>query len=84
MVGLVLLYQSSLRKKATIQQVTSILATSENVLFPGHNHPLTTGTDDPSLVGARAISKVSSVPMVSRWLLPGNRTFLEAASMVVT
>ena len=26
----------------------------------------------------------SSVPMVSRWLWPGNRTFLEVASMVVT
>ena len=36
-------------KKATIHQVTTILATSENVLFPGHNHLLTTGTDDPSL-----------------------------------
>ena len=26
----------------------------------------------------------SSVPVVSRWLWPGNRTFLEAASMVIT
>ena len=26
----------------------------------------------------------SSVPVVSRWLWPGNRTFLEVASMVVT
>ena len=61
----------------TIHQVTTMLATSNNVLhvFPGHNHLLTTGTDDPSL-----------------WLLPecqrvsksGNRTFLEVASMVVT
>ena len=25
-------------KKATIHQVTTILATSKNVLFPGHNH----------------------------------------------
>ena len=47
------------QKKATIHQVTSMLATSKNVLFPGHNHLLTTGTDDPSLVGARAIIKVS-------------------------
>ena len=27
----------TLRKKATIHQVTTMLATSENVLFPGHN-----------------------------------------------
>ena len=25
-------------KKDTIQQVTTMLATSKNVLFPGHNH----------------------------------------------
>ena len=49
----------SLRKKATIHQVTTVLATSKNVLFLGHNHRLTTGTDDPSLlVGTRALIKV--------------------------
>ena len=32
-------------KKATIHHVT----TSKSVQFPGHNHLLTTGTDDPSL-----------------------------------
>ena len=32
-------------KKATIHQLT----TSQNVLFPGHNHLLTTSADDPSL-----------------------------------
>ena len=26
-----------------------MIATSEIVLFPGHNHLLTTGTDDPTL-----------------------------------
>ena len=36
-----------------------MIATSKNVLFPGHNHLLTTGTDDPSLTGARVIIKVS-------------------------
>ena len=46
-------------KKAAIHQVTTMLVTSKNVLFPGHNHLLTTGTDDPSLAGARAINKVS-------------------------
>ena len=39
----------SLRKKATINQVTTMLASSKNVPFPGHNHLITTGTDDPSL-----------------------------------
>ena len=36
--------------------------------------------------GARAIIKVSgsSAPVVSRWLKPAKRTFLEVASMVVT
>ena len=33
----------------TIHQVTIMLAISKNILFPGHNHLLTTGTDDPLL-----------------------------------
>ena len=33
-------------QKATIHQVTTMLATTENVLFRGHNLLLTTGTDD--------------------------------------
>ena len=49
----------SVCKKSTIHQVTTALATSKNVLFPGHNHLLTTGTDDPSLAGVRAIIKMS-------------------------
>ena len=36
-------------KKATIYQVTTMLATATNVLFPGPNHLITTGADDPSL-----------------------------------
>ena len=36
-------------KKATIHQVTIMLVTSENVLFPGNSHLLTTGTDDLTL-----------------------------------
>ena len=39
----------SLRNKATIHQVTTMLATSKNVLFPGHNHLLSTSTDNPTL-----------------------------------
>ena len=36
----------ALSKKATIHQVTTMLATSINVLFPGHNHLLSTGAHD--------------------------------------
>ena len=43
--------------KNTIHQVTTMLATSRNILFTGHNHLLAIGTDDPSLTGARAIIK---------------------------
>ena len=33
--------------KNTVHQVTTMLATSKDVLFPGHNHLPTTGADDP-------------------------------------
>ena len=59
-----------------------MLATSKNVLFLGHNYLLTTSADNPSLAGARAITKVSRHQYL--WLAPGNGTFLEVASMVVT
>ena len=39
----------SLGKKGIIHQVTTMLATSKNVLFPGHNHLLTTSADDLTL-----------------------------------
>ena len=44
-------YVLTLHKKATIDQVTTMQATSKNVvfLFFFHNHLLTTGTDDPTL-----------------------------------
>ena len=54
------------KKNPTMHQVTTMLATSKNVLFPGHNQLLTTGADDPSLAGARAIIKVSGHQ--HRWL----------------
>ena len=44
-------------------------ATSENVLYPGYNHLLTTSTDDPSLAGARVIIKVLGHQY--RWLAAG-------------
>ena len=46
-----------------------MLATSKNVLFPGHNHLLTIGTDDPSLTGAQVIIKVPGHQC--RWLAGG-------------
>ena len=49
----------TLRKKATIHRVTTMLATFKNVQFPGHNHLQTTGADDPTLlIIARAPAKV--------------------------
>ena len=47
----------------------AMLATSKNVLFPGHNHLLTTGTDHPSLAGVRARIKVLGHQY--RWLAGG-------------
>ena len=41
--------EQMLGQKATIHQVTTMLATSKNVLFPRHNHLLTTGAEDPTL-----------------------------------
>ena len=35
-----------MEKKNTIHQVTTMLSTSKNVLFPGPNHLLTTGADE--------------------------------------
>ena len=36
-------------KKATIHQLVSMLSTSKNILFPSHNHLLTTSADDSTL-----------------------------------
>ena len=37
-----------------------MLAISKNFLYPGHNHLLTTATNDHSLAGSQVIIKVSS------------------------
>ena len=50
---------SSTAQKGTIHQVTTMLTTSKNVLFPGHNHLLTTGAYDTSIAGALVTIKVS-------------------------
>ena len=36
-------------KKVPIHQLTTMLSTSKNVQFPGHNHLLTTGADNLTL-----------------------------------
>ena len=84
-----MLLSHTAQKKVTIHQVTTMFATSKNVLFPGHNHLPTTGPDDSTLNIAQVpawitISLRSWRPVVSRWLWLGNRKFLEVASMVVT
>ena len=78
-------------KKTIVRQVTTMLAISRNVLFPGHNHLLTTGTDYPftlitTLAGVQVIIKVMGH---QNWWLAGGydleeRTFLKVANMVVT
>ena len=75
----------------TEKPLSTMLDTCKNVLFPGHNHLLTTGTDDPTLLIiawalVRVIIKVSGHQhwWLAGWLWPGNRTFLEVASMVVS
>ena len=63
----------TLRKKATIHQVMTMVATSKNWTL--------------WLLPERQQAKghlPSLVPVIRRWLWPGNRTFLEVASMVVT
>ena len=60
---------SPLGKNATIHLVTTMLVTSKNVLFPGHNHLLTTVADDSSFAGAWVIIKVSGHQY--RWLALG-------------
>ena len=73
-------------QKAIAHQVTTTLVTSKNVLFLGHNHVLTTGTDDLSLAGAWGDNQSvrSSAPVVRRWFWHWNRIFLKVDSMVVT
>ena len=42
-------WNNSLGKKATIHQLTTMLSTCKNGLFPGYNHLLITGAYDPTL-----------------------------------
>ena len=64
-----LLIESHCAKKATIYQVTTMLATSENILFPGHNHLLTTGTDETPTLRLYRPSRQWVVCVVLRHML---------------
>ena len=55
----------TVHKKAIIHQLTTMLSTLKNVLFPGHSHLLTTGAADPSLWLS---PKVDSM-VVSWWIV---------------
>ena len=70
-------------KKSIIHQLTTMLSTSKDVLFPSHNH-LCWWPDTFTIawVPARVIIKVSGHQYW--WLPPGNRTFLEVGGMVLT
>ena len=63
-------------------KATTMLSTSKNVLVSGHNHLLTTDTDDPTLWLSPEPQPVKVRQY--RWLWPRNITLLEVASMVVT
>ena len=54
---------------STIQHLTTMLSTSKNALFPGHNHLLITSADDLTQ-GAWAIIKV--LGHQHRWLAGGS------------
>ena len=65
--------RSTLGKTDTIHQLTTMLATSKNALFPGHNHLLTTGADDPKLFLSPDRQQVNGHPY--RWLAGGYDIF---------
>ena len=84
---------AALRKASSIHQVTTILSTSKNVLFPGHNHHCWwLFTLIITLSGTRATVSLKNVKChsrpqhrwFSRWMWPANRTFLEVDSIMVT
>ena len=72
-------FNPTLRKKATIQQVATMLATTKHVLFPGHKPPANHRHwwHDTLIITLAGDNKSvrSLIPVVSRWLWPGNGTF---------
>ena len=87
-VKILLLYYSTScsqpAQKATIHQVTTMLATSKNVLFPGHNHqcwwPFTLII---TLAGSQA-SMVDSGFLPSDWLFTKEFIFRQSCSLTVS
>ena len=63
----------TLHKKAIIHQVTTMLTTSQNVLFPGPIHMLTTDADEPTLWLSTKSQRVKGHQQ--RWLTGGYRTW---------
>ena len=69
------------QKSHYIHQLTTMLSSSKNLLFPGNNHLLTTGAMSwhfnyrPSASEGDNYSLWPSAMVVSRWLWPGNRIF---------
>ena len=65
--------------EAKIYQLIIMLSTSNNVLFPGHNHLLTTGANDLTLLflpeHQRGHMEVDSM-VVSWWIVSFLRCFL--------
>ena len=62
-------FNNTLHKKATIHQVTTMLATSKHVLFSSHNYLLTTtGTDDPTLWLLPECQKWLYIMVVTWWI----------------
>ena len=52
--------KDALGKQAIIHQVTTMLVTSKHVLFPGHNHLLTTVTDDTLIITPASLLRKGS------------------------
>ena len=76
-------------KKATIHQLTTMLSTFKKVLFPDHIHHANHWCWWPFtlIIALGQYSNchvIISVPMVSRWSWPGNRTILKVDSLVVS
>ena len=68
------------KQKSTWSRSRRSPTTYKNVLFPCYNQRYW-WPDTLITAWVPAKREVSSVPVVSKWLWPGNRTFIEVASM---
>ena len=64
-------HSHSLHNKATIHQVTSMPPISKNVLFAGHSHILSTGSDDPTLWSSIQVPASEGSSVGYQWLASG-------------